>query len=219
MWPVGSHVLSGSIVPLLGLPFQDASFALRVISQVAAALQHQISCVDKQLISFLWTLLRHNYIEWRRHDQIRTFYEQPKAALGCTKTAPGCTKFLSFYICRSFPAHFFVHFNARSSGNILCSFLDVNSIQLIQQNSNHFCDLCRISFSKASNLAQHRTDKISHKSKQRALNGEDEGTTFYPSHECSICSKVYSSQRSLKHHIREAHETDLFSSARTKKSR
>ena len=30
MWPVGSHVLSASIVPLLGLPFQDASIALRV---------------------------------------------------------------------------------------------------------------------------------------------------------------------------------------------
>jgi len=41
--------------------------------------------------------------------KIRTFYEQPKAAPGCTRlhqTAPGCTKFLYFYIRRSFPSHF-----------------------------------------------------------------------------------------------------------------
>ena len=193
------------------------------VQQVVQSIYYIKSVVWKPIyIYIVRTLLRHDYIARRRHGPNSNFLRATESCTRLHQAASDCTRLhqVPIFVDQSIISlTLFLGFNARSSGNILSSFLDVNSPQQIQEKSKHFCDLCQISFSKASNLTQHKQDSISHKSKQRSLNGEDQGTTTNPSHECSLCSKVYSSHRSLKRHIREAHEPDSSSSARIKRSR
>ena len=162
------------------------------------------------IIYFLWTLLRHGYIERRRHGHNSNFLRATEsctrlhqtapgctrlhqAAPGCTRlhqAAPGCTRLhqIALFVYLSFSSLIFCdNFNARLSGYIMCSFFDVKSIQQFRK-SQSISATCAKFHSPKLQICLSRKYNISHKSKERAMLG-------YESPRRSSCSNWWKGSR------------------------
>ena len=114
------------------------------------------------IIYFLWTLLRHGYIERRRHGHNSNFLRATESCTRLHQAAPGCTRLHQAApncpLCISvvqFP-HILWQFQCKiiRLHSVFLIWRKINST--IQEKSKHICDLCQISFSNASNLSQQK---------------------------------------------------------------